>query len=230
MNFFELVKEMAYPVSFSFEKLKSLKTFKDKKAYIESMLQKIGAGSSRIAYAVDEEKILKLAKNRKGLAQNEVEYNNSSNDLDCLSKVYNFDPEGYWIEAEIAAKCKPSDIKRLYNISFNDLRKFICDCVYEYGDNLMRRHAKGTSNMFPSKIDLFHLYIKEKLSEKLYNFLDSLYYYFSNYQPSWSEICDYLRIANWGIVKRNGQEIMVIIDSGLNEEVYNTHYKRSWGN
>lgn len=190
------------------------------------MLQNIGSGSSRTVYKVDDEKVLKLAKNRKGLAQNEVEYNNSFDDLDCLSKVYNFDPESYWIEAEIASKCKVSDIKRLYGISFNDLKRFICECVYEYGDNLMRRHALETSRMFASKINLFQLYIDEDLSGNLYDFLDSLYYYLTNYQPSWSEISDYLRLANWGIVKRNGQETMVIIDSGLNEEVYSTYYKR----
>lgn len=230
MRFYELVKEMAYPASFSFETLKSLKAFKDKKAYIESMLQKIGSGSSRIAYRVDDEKVLKLAKNRKGLAQNEVEYNNSSDDLDCFSKVYNFDPEGYWIEAEIAPKAKLTDFKRLYNISFNDLRSFICNCVYEYADSRTRIHAKGQGNMYSSKINLFQAYLDEEISGNLYDFLDSLYYYFSNYQPSWSEISDYLRLANWGIVKRNNQEIPVIIDFGLNEEVYNTHYKRSWGN
>lgn len=226
MRFYELVREMAYPASFSFETLKSLKTFKDKKAYIESILKKIGVGSSRIAYAVDDEKVLKLAKNRKGLAQNEVEFNNSYDDLDCLSKVYNFDPEGYWIEAEIATKCKQSDVKRLYGITFNDLKRFICSCLYEYGDSMTRRMLRGNYHMAGSQLNLFQQYIDEELPENLYDFLDSLYYYLSNYQPSWTEVSDFMRLANWGIVKRNGQEVMVIIDSGLNEEVYKTYYKR----
>ena len=220
---------MAYPSQFSFEHLKTLKSFKQKKEYIESMLQKIGAGSSRIVYQVDNEKVLKLAKNRKGLAQNEVEYNNASDDLDCFSKIYNFDSEGYWIEAEIAKKCKPSDVKRLYGISFDQLRAFIAESVYEYADNRERIILKGIIRQYNgSNESLLQLYYDEKLPEQLYDFLDSLHYYLSNYQPRYNEVADYFRLANWGIVTRNAQESMVIIDSGLNEEVYHNYYKKSF--
>ena len=44
----------------------------------------------------------------------------------------------------------------------------------------------------------------------------------SNYQlTTWGDLT---RISSYGIVKRNGQEELVIIDFGLTEDVYNNFY------
>ena len=62
-----------YPTQFDMNLFKSLKTFKERIEYCEANLKKIGSGSSRIVYQVDNNKVLKLAKNKKGIAQNETE-------------------------------------------------------------------------------------------------------------------------------------------------------------
>lgn len=64
----EPLEEMAYPTNFNFVELDSMRTFAERKRYCEERLQQIGVGSSRIAYKVDNEKVLKLAKNKKGIA------------------------------------------------------------------------------------------------------------------------------------------------------------------
>lgn len=65
-----IIGEMAYPVSFNFDEFKSLKSFAQRVRYCDEHLQKLGSGSSRIVYVVDNDKVLKLAKNKKGLAVN----------------------------------------------------------------------------------------------------------------------------------------------------------------
>ena len=44
----------------------------------------------------------------------------------------------------------------------------------------------------------------------------------TDYQPM--IIGDWTRITNWGIVERNGKELPVIIDDGLDELIYKTYY------
>lgn len=60
--------EMAYPVNFSLEGFASIPSFKGRIAYCEQRLERLGSGTSRIAYKVDDEKCLKIAKkSKKGL-------------------------------------------------------------------------------------------------------------------------------------------------------------------
>ena len=72
-QYMKIINEMAYPVSFNMDEFKMLKTFAARIKYCQARLQRISSGSSRIVYKIDNEKVLKLAKNRKGIAQNEAE-------------------------------------------------------------------------------------------------------------------------------------------------------------
>ena len=72
------LEEAVYPESFDLETFKKIPTFKGRTQYVAERLPKLGAGSSRIVYKIDDGTVLKLAKNQKGLAQNnlEIEYSN----------------------------------------------------------------------------------------------------------------------------------------------------------
>ena len=60
--------------TFSFDELSSIKALSKRVLYCKQHLgNPIGNGSSRMVFQIDDEKVLKLAKNRKGLAQNNVE-------------------------------------------------------------------------------------------------------------------------------------------------------------
>lgn len=67
------VNQMAYPAAFSFDTMLSIRSYAGRLKYIASILPKLGSGSSRTVYPVDDEKVLKVARNDKGIAQNEVE-------------------------------------------------------------------------------------------------------------------------------------------------------------
>ena len=108
----ELIGEMAYPSSFDFDVFKSLKSFNKRVQYCEQHLTRISSGSSRIVYLVDDDKVLKLAKNQKGIAQNNVEISlGNERYYTCFADVYDYDNNGLWLEMEYCRKAKKSDLK-----------------------------------------------------------------------------------------------------------------------
>lgn len=70
------IKEMTYPETFNMEEFKSISRFASRIKYCETHLQRISSGSGRIVYKIDDEKVLKLAKNPKGVAQMKWKQNN----------------------------------------------------------------------------------------------------------------------------------------------------------
>ena len=72
-QYMKIIDEMAYPVSFNMAEFKTLTMFAERIRYCQTRLQRISSGSARIVYKIDNEKVLKLAKSRKGIAQNEAE-------------------------------------------------------------------------------------------------------------------------------------------------------------
>lgn len=65
----------------------------------------IGNGSARIVFQLDDEKCLKLAKNRKGIAQNGAEYDSADDDS--------------WIVTEYVLPAKQKDFKQCLGILFS---------------------------------------------------------------------------------------------------------------
>lgn len=228
----QFVTEMAYPISFSFDELKKISSYAGKKKYIESHLEKIGAGSSRLTYIVDDEKVLKLAKNKKGLAQNEEEISKSLYDTDLFAKMYDHDDDCYWVEMEIAKKVKPSDVKRLYGVSFNIIIDFIIKCFKERGmDTYKHKYLRNEPDFRDFWNDFWEWEggnptEKYNISDKLGNLLLTIYEYFGDFYCNWQDVSDWTRLSNWGLVKRNGIEEMVIIDMGLSDEIWKTHYEK----
>lgn len=98
---------------FSFETLKSIQSFRGRLKYcVETLGFRIGSGSSRTCFQLDDNRILKLALNAKGIAQNEVEARTDYN-LDSLGirpEIYDeTDYENNWFivcEYVLPAKAK----------------------------------------------------------------------------------------------------------------------------
>lgn len=207
----EPLEEMAYPTNFSFVELDSMRTFAERKRYCEERLQQIGVGSSRIAYKVDNEKVLKLAKNKKGIAQNEHEADWGRNNYGVFGEIFEADIDNYfWIEMELASKAKPSDFKRILGVTWKETQDLVKYCWEQ---------VKGEELFYSTPVEA--LYEKLVVNEES-DFFSSLQRYMFDYAP-WSVI-DWTRISNWGIVNRNNKEHLVIIDDGLDELIFKTYY------
>lgn len=205
-----VIKE-AIGFGFSFGRLKILNGFAAKVKYCKQCLgQPIGNGSSRICFQLNDNMILKLAKNAKGLAQNEQEgqedyYRDS---YGIFPKVYYqfSDNENYsFIVSEYVLPVKNSDFKHILGIDANTFYNFIETCASVY-----TRKARKILNdgVFENMLE----------NEDLNNW--------------YSFMCDYnfppmdLRNANFGMALRDGEPKIVMLDSGLSEEIYNQYYKK----
>ena len=84
-----------YPSSFNMEHFNSLKSFNQRINYCQEHLQRISSGSSRIVYKIDNTKVLKLSKNKKGLAQTAVEihWGNDSYFGSILADVFHYNED-----------------------------------------------------------------------------------------------------------------------------------------
>ena len=93
-----------YPSHFDMEHFKSLKTFAQRIRYCDANLKRIGGGSSRIVFKIDDQKVLKLAKNKKGIVQNdtEIDRGNDTYYSSILAQVFDSDDDGLWVEMELA--------------------------------------------------------------------------------------------------------------------------------
>ncbi len=206
-----LIGEMAYPTFFKMDEFKKITTFNGRIQYCEQRLQRISSGSARIVYKIDEEKVLKLAKNRKGLAQNEVEADYYLQQIGCFAKVFDVDENYQWIEMELARRPKISDFKRIFGYSFEVICAWIDYCVSSYTNRSYRNR----------KFD--ELFNSEEFQDNYdYSIFYMLQDYLGNYQLK--SVGDLKRISSWGLVKENGQDNLVLIDFGLNDNVYETYY------
>lgn len=211
-----IVKEMAYPVSFSMEQMLSLPSYTARVRYCQQHLQKIGAGSSRVVFAVDNEKVLKVAKNKKGIAQNQEEMQDwKQNYYDCFAKVYDASEDGIFLEMQAARKAKDADFKRLTGYGFNVMCAWI-----EYTASLYSRQRRYRNNEFDELFD------SEEWAEGLdnYNTFSRIHSFMCDTQTE--AYGDFERLSSWGVVKEDGEEKLVLIDFGLSDEVFADYYQR----
>lgn len=202
-----------YPSSFSLDVFSSLPTFKEKIEYCNIHLKKLGAGSSRIAYRIDNEKVLKIAKNKKGIAQNEAEISfGASLYPQIFAQIFNADTRtNLWLEMELAEKPTTQDFKDVFGIPMKEFFGVVAKII----EVAIGKQMNG----------------KTENSERLYNqfmteehpFFYTLQTYLYDYTPQYP--ADLLRLANWGKVIRNGQEHIVIIDNGLSDDVARQYYR-----
>lgn len=209
-----LVKE-AMGDEFSFETLRSLPTFISRKKYCDMYLgYHVGKGSSRIVYQIDDNKVLKLAWNQKGIAQNREEFSFSQEWLvDVTPEVFNemSDIENYtYITSEYVLPAKEKDFKEVFGINFRQFQTLVITVAGWYDYKLSRYHQTFTDEEI-NKISDFNIDICQFIN------------YISNYQPP---IGDMLRLINYGLVNREGKLMIVLLDSGLTEDIYNQYYKK----
>jgi GNAT superfamily N-acetyltransferase len=198
-----------YPSSFNMDEFKKLKSFNQRINYCEENLQRISSGSSRIVYKIDDEKVLKLAKNKKGLAQNEVEseFSGYYDISDIVARVFDVDPDNLWIEMELARKLTKGNFKQITGFNWEDYVKVIHNYSVERLDD-----GRG----FKYDIDKS---IVEEMWENEFTY--EMLTFIGSYDVP---IGDLKKISTYGVVKRGGQDSIVMIDYGLTSDVYDSYY------
>lgn len=201
--------EEAYPESFNMETFKSLRNHAERNRYAAEHLQKIAAGSSRVVYKIDDEKVLKLAKNNKGIAQNgtEISWGNDSYFGDILAKTFDYDDNDLWVEMELARKINKYEFKRLTGFNIEDVNTYLR--IFEAENN-------GRTAWWSIDPELKSKMNEDEFIAKILDFS----------QSADIEVGDFGRASSYGVVKRDGHEVLVITDYGLTKDVYQTHYEK----
>lgn len=198
-----------YPAGWSVEEFKALPSFKKRVEYAKEKLGKLGTGSARIVFEIDDDMVLKLARNKKGLAQNDLESEIAATSwYDFVAKVYDADPNNLWIESEKATRMKKSDFKRVTGFKFDDWAETLLERYRE-----LQGHRGGSFYLAPDDYD-------EILEDELFNNILS---FIAEYDIAPG---DFARISSWGIVNRDGHEVPVLIDYGVSRSIYNDYYVR----
>ena len=196
---------------FSLEELSAIQSFRGRFNYCTQHLGKhIGKGSSRATFQIDDEKVLKLAWNNKGMGQNITEMQTYTASI--FPNVYDYDENGKWIISEFVLPAKSQDFKHCFGMTFQQFASFIsASGKYRFGGRYW--------NAMPENEWISYLENNEELSE-----FDE---YIGNYgNHSFTPIDDMKRLCNYGLTQRNGEATIVLLDSGLSEEVWNNYYKR----
>jgi hypothetical protein len=212
--------EMALPADWDPTMLGHDKTFKSRLEYAKERAERLGGGSSRVAFIVTDNgrpTALKIAKNRKGMAQNEAEVDVLTDGyvgkLDIVIPLIDYDkenPQPTWLQTEVAKKVSR---KRLEQMLF-------CDELEYYG---LGDFMSAVSNILGQRKNYMPTIkqIKQDLEDAGYS--DSEIDIFMEYATEVATLVssttvlidDLYNVGNWG--EFNGRP--VIIDLGYTEAV-----------
>ena len=204
-----LHEAVVYPEGFNVKELHNIKSFAGKQRYVASHLEKLGSGSARVVYKIDDKHVLKLAKNVKGLAQNSVEGDYSMHTYySFIPELIDVDDDYIWIIKERINKITRKEFEKLSGYKFDDfsmmLKKYIND--------------RTTNRKLPWVVD------KDKYEEFIDDeFISELSDFIINYDLEVGDIGG--SINNWGkSTKQN--DTPVLADVGLSKSVWSNHYKK----
>ena len=198
--------------TFNLKELESLTSFAKRKRYcIQHLGNPIGRGSSRLVFQIDDEKVLKLAYNRKGIAQNNVENDYYLYQTGITPKIFYSNDDDTLLISEFVLPAKKEDFIKVEGISWDEFLKFI------KAEDIFRNSRNYKDG---------YRYISKERYEELIN-ENELCSRFSDYIGNYRvPVGDMLRIVNYGLVSRDGEVSIVLLDSGFNDEVSRNYYQK----
>jgi hypothetical protein len=212
MRFKEIISEAPLPGDWDKEVYTPQTSFKKRMEYAIARAQKMGRGSSRTAFIIEYQgrpTILKVAHNRKGMAQNEAEARILSDRYvsNIVIPIIDYDEDHdypTWIHTEKAEKATEKQLCQL--LKTPSLMDLVTYARYNInGDSTTR----------------FDAYIRKTISDNdmqiFYEHVDAITELYTNFNVN---VADFAWKQNWGIF--NGRP--VVIDVGYTEEVIKQHY------
>lgn len=181
--------------------IEGLENYNSRKEYAEKNLKHLSSGSSRIVYSSPDDTIIKLAKNDKGIAQNEAECNPKMKSK-YLNKVIKHAKDFSWMETHYLDKITVKDFKKMTGLEFDDFGEAI-----RYG---LKNVSGNSGKDKPKNFD-------EVAESEIYKEMKKIGNQFK-LMPG-----DLARISSWGTKDSNP----VLIDAGLTQDVFDEYYDSS---
>jgi hypothetical protein len=160
---------------------------------------------------VDDTKVLKIARNKKGLAQNEIEidYSNYYDLKDITAQVFAYDQNNLWVEMELAKKVTPAIFERVVGFTFADY----CAGLRKHHDEINPKRGSWFSSDVSKEV--YEAMWEDEFTYEMLSFI-------GGYDIPVGDLC---KLNTYGLVKRNGEDTIVMIDYGLNNDVWQDYYK-----
>jgi hypothetical protein len=219
------VNEGPLPADWDPEKLNLRQTFKDRLKYALERAKRIGGGSSRVAMTIDYEgrpTVLKVAKNLKGIAQNEAEVDILNvgyiSKLPIVIPLIDYDKSNnrpVWLQTEVAKKIQSQTLLKLlhapnYWLLSNKIRNTLGQRKpLDMTDEGIKKQYFETHNdrWKPTEED-WDIFVE--YADEIATLADA----------SGLATGDLMGANNWGVY--NGRP--VVIDLGLTQDVWDTYY------
>ena len=196
-------------------------TFKQRLAYTLDRVSKIGTGSSRIATIINFEgrpTVLKVAKNRKGLAQNDAEATILSDGyakhFQVLIPLIDYDQQNVnstWIQTELAQKVTATQLETFFQCTLSQL---VTCAKNQVGKRSFYPQLTATSVAETMKTNG----VPEETIETFFEYVNELAELTDSFNV---ELGDFERPQNWGMYDGHP----VVIDVGFTTEVKQLHYR-----
>jgi hypothetical protein len=179
--------------------IEKLETHGARKKYAEKNLKHLSSGSSRIVYLTSDKTIIKLAKNDKGLAQNEAESNPKMKSK-FINRTISSAKNNSWMQTHYLDKISVKDFEEMTGLDFDDFGDSIRYGLKNVSGHSDKKKPKNFDEVSKSEIykEMKKIGDKNKLMGG-----------------------DLARISSWG--KKDGHP--VLIDAGLTKEVFSEFYE-----
>ena len=219
------VDEMALPADWDAEALGHDKTFKSRLDYALQRAPRLGGGSSRVAFVIPDqgrETVLKIAKNNKGMAQNEAEVDILDDGylgkLDIVIPLVDYDrknPTPTWLQTEKANKVSPQKLAKMLHAGG---RWPMTNFLYAV-DNKLGNIKRYMPTLDQIKQDMLDTGSSEQDIEIFMDYVDQVAVLINS-----SSLLsgDFGTASNWG----EYQGRPVIIDLGFTSAVHDLYWKR----
>lgn len=182
--------------SFNLDAFKNLKDFQAASNYVLAMLPVLGRGSSRIVYDLGGDKVLKLAFNDAGIAQNSLEARLTGR-TPFFAHVYDMSPKGWWIISEKITPFKTAQ-------EFTDYTGLEMPLLRDYG------YERLTTEERQEFKDYYGL------NDRHMELLDSIVHMLRTYNLIGG---DTTSIKHWGL---NNNNELKLYDYGLDKTLFET--------
>ena len=228
-----VLNEVPLPPDWDPNQMALRKPFKDRMKYVRGMSPKLGHGSSREVRIVNYEgrpTALKVAKNLRGLAQNEEEIKILDDGylgrLPIVIPLIDYDKENrrpVWVQTEVASKVNAQTLKDL-------LRTPNMWMLTDTVEVLLGKSKKYRPNTTVDSLKEFYFNPKtwdgRQPTEDMYEiFMDYVTDIATIVDSSNIELADLQDPGNWG--QFHGKP--VILDLGLTSDVWQKYYKNPYG-
>lgn len=206
-------------------------------------------GSSRVVFTLDDNYVLKLAYGKKyfaGIEQNEAEYKlYQAVNSPLLTRILYCDRNFTYLVSESVLPAEPVDFEKIFGIPYRDTweqhtmpsRHFQDSTIGfdKYFDGLKEYDEDYRGISVSDILDYIHVTYsqRDRTREIPQAFLDKEYEEIIDNNLWFSElkrlaiettISDYTSIENFGVVNRDGNPTIVILDSGFNKGIWKKYY------